>query len=694
MSLVSDPSSLEIAQATGRQPKSVMLLGNPNVGKSVIFGLLTGRYVTVSNYPGTTVTFTRGKTELNETPVEIIDTPGVNSLLPLSEDEQVTRDMLLHDPIDSIVQVADAKNLRSGLFLSTQLAEMGLPFMFVLNMTDEARDLGLRLDVARLKLELGVPVVQTVATRRKGFDQLRDQIQELSRSRLRVQYPAPLETAIKDLEEVLPEAGISSRSLALMILAGDSSLDPWLWDHINASQLSRMLDIRRNTAVIFGESLGTVINRARLRTVDSLLAKVEERPQAKPGSFLHALGSWSMHPVWGVPFLVVILAAMYQFVGVFGAGISVDFLENQFFGRYISPWSIQAADALFRFPHQHLLENGVVLPDYSLVAGVELTFLQQVGALIHDLFVGPYGQVTMALSYALALILPIVSTFFLAFGILEDSGYLPRLAVMVNRLFRVIGLNGKAVLPMVLGLGCTTMATLTTRILETKKERVLVTLLLALGVPCSAQLGVILGMMQSLSLAGTVIWGGSVLLIMLAVGWLGSRLVPGEHSDFVLELPPIRRPQFGNLVVKTFARIEWYLREAVPLFLLGTFVLFVADRLKLLGALERAASPVVQGVLGLPAKATEAFLIGFLRRDYGAAGLYDLARDGGMDSIQLLVSMVTITLFVPCVATSFVMIKERGMKTALGMVAVIVPIAFLVGGLLNLVLRAWEGWQS
>jgi ferrous iron transport protein B len=251
-----------------------------------------------------------------------------------------------------------------------------------------------------------------------------------------------------------------------------------------------------------------------------------------------------------------------------------------------------------------------------------------------------------------------------------------------------MGLNGKAVLPMVLGLGCDTMATLTTRILETKKERILVTLLLALGVPCSAQLGVILGMIRSLSLGATVVWAGSVTVTLFAVGWLAARLVPGQSSDFILELPPIRRPQLGNIIVKTLARIEWYMREAVPLFLLGTLVLFALDKMHALGAIERAAAPVIQGVLGLPAQASQAFLIGFLRRDYGAAGLYDLSREGLMDPVQLIVSMVTITLFVPCIANFFIMIKERGIRTAVAMVAFIVPMAFLVGGVLNWGLHA------
>src|SRR5262249_34824986 len=189
---------------------------------------------------------------------------------------------------------------------------------------------------------------------------------------------------------------------------------------------------------------------------------------------------------------------------------------------------------------------------------------------LSDMIVGPYGLFTMGVTYAIAIVLPIVVTFFFAFSVLEDSGYLPRLAVMLNRFFRVMGLNGRAVLPMVLGLGCDTMATLTTRILGTRKERVIVVLLLALGVPCSAQLGVILGMLAALSLRATLVWGVVVAGVVLLVGWLASRLIPGERADFILEIPPLRVPAPGNLVRKTMARVEWYLKEAVPLFLLGT----------------------------------------------------------------------------------------------------------------------------
>jgi ferrous iron transport protein B len=308
--------------------------------------------------------------------------------------------------------------------------------------------------------------------------------------------------------------------------------------------------------------------------------------------------------------------------------------------------------------------------------------------LFRDFLIGPYGMISMALSYAIAIVLPIVGTFFLGFGILEDSGYLPRLAVMVDRIFKKIGCNGKAVLPMILGLGCDTMATLTTRILETRKERIIVTLLLALGIPCSAQLGVILGMLGNVGPAATVTWAAILAGIILVVGYLASKVIPGESSDFILEIPPIRLPQAGNLLVKTMARIEWYLREAVPLFLLGTFILFVADRLGWLLWLQKASEPLVVGVLSLPPKTSEAFLIGFLRRDYGAAGLFDMARAGLLSNLQVVVSLVTITLFIPCLANFLVIVKEQGTKVAAGMALFIFPFAILVGALLNFAARS------
>jgi len=260
---------------------------------------------------------------------------------------------------------------------------------------------------------------------------------------------------------------------------------------------------------------------------------------------------------------------------------------------------------------------------------------------------------------------------------------------MANRVFRIMGLNGKAVLPMVLGLGCGTMATLTARMLETKKERILVTLLLALGIPCSAQIGVMVGMFAGISFYAVLIWMGVVATSMILVGLLADRVLPGDKANFLLEIPPLQVPTIKNLLVKTLARMEWFLWEAVPLFLFGTAFLFALDQLGLLMVLQKWAEPIVTGFLGLPVKATEAFLLGFLRRDYGAAGLFVLAQEGKLDGTQIVVSLATLTLFIPCLANFFMIIKERGWREALAMAGFIFPFAILIGGGLNYLLRAW-----
>jgi ferrous iron transport protein B len=308
-----------------------------------------------------------------------------------------------------------------------------------------------------------------------------------------------------------------------------------------------------------------------------------------------------------------------------------------------------------------------------------------------ELLVGEYGLWTMGMTYALALILTIVTTFFLAFGVLEDSGYLPRLAAFSNRVFQSLGMNGKAVLPMVLGMGCVTMATLTTRVLETKRERFLATLLLALAVPCSAQLGVVMGMLAGISFGATLIWSFVVLAVLLMVGWLAARLVPGERTPLLVELPPMRLPQFSNVAMKTIARLEWYVKEVVPLFLAGAAFMFVLDQTGILDRLITAIQPLVTNWLGLPPQAGAAFLMGFLRRDFGATGLFVMESQGLLSSAQVVVAMVTITLLIPCIASVMVIGKERGWRTAAGMFALIVPLAFLVGGLLYRVFLL-TGW--
>jgi ferrous iron transport protein B len=638
---------------------AVVLVGNPNVGKSVIFGALTRTYVTVANYPGTTVEVTRGRARLLPGAPEVIDAPGTNSLTPQSDDERVARDLLLAEPDAVVLQVGDTKNLRRVLYLTVQLAELGRQQLLVLNLQDEAQDLGVRVESSELERRLGVPVIPTTATRSTGLDAISRRLPEAAVARLICTYPAVVERTLLEMTAVLPEElGDARRGVALMLLSGDRALADGTQLALPSGGLELLERRRLELERALGISAATAISRARHRAVAELLRQVFHVQRARDNTLRDSLGVLSMHPVWGVPVLAAVLFIAYEFVGVFGAGTLVKLVEDGLFGKVVNPAAL----------------------------GLAVRFLPW--EWVRDLFVGRYGLVTMALTYAIAIVLPVVGTFFVFFGVLEDSGYLPRLAVMVNRIFRGMGLNGKAVLPMILGLGCDTMATLTTRILPTRKERALVTLLLALGVPCSAQLGVILAMLGSMAPAGTLIWAGVVAGTLFGVGWAAGRLMPGRGSDFLLEVPPMRVPSLSNILVKTLARTEWYLKEALPLFVLGTLLLFALDATGILPRLEVVSRPLVVGLLGLPEQATDAFLVGFLRRDYGAAGFFVLRRGGQLDGVQAVVALSVITLFVPCIANFFMMIKERGIKTTLAMVAFIVPFAFAVGAALNWALRA------
>jgi ferrous iron transport protein B len=640
------------------EPLKIALIGNPNVGKSVIFGILTGRYVNVSNYPGTTVEVSRGTGRVQKRYVSYIDTPGTNSFIPGSEDERVTRDILLNEEISAVLQVADAKNLKRALLLSLQMSEMGIPFILDLNMMDELETRGMHIDTKMLAEIAGVAVLETTAIRRKGTDRIMPSLENARPGLLNLRYPAILESAIGKIVDLLPEkTPFRKKALAIMLLVRDEGLAGWVKRNLDASVIKQLQKIIWDLESELKVSVIRTVNEARFRYVSRIYDRIVTRNgvmKVNPAGKLDAVVS---HPVWGVPVLAVALYLVYQIVGVIGAGFLVDFFENTIFGKIINPAAVW------------FFTNIVPVP-----------FLQ-------DLFVGPYGLITMALGYGFAIVLPIVTAFFLVFSVLEDSGYLPRLALLVNRLFKLFGLNGKAVLPMVLGLGCDTMATMSARILETRKERIIVVLLLALGVPCSAQLGVILGMTALLPWQATLLWFAVITVVMLIVGTLSARIIPGAKSDFILELPPLRMPVLSNIVNKTMARIEWYIKEVVPVFVLGTLILFCLDRVHALVWIEKISSPIIQDFLGLPARATESFLIGFLRRDYGAAGLFSLAGQGFLTNNQIIVSIVTITLFIPCIANFLMIIKELGLKIAVAMAFFIVPFAFGVGGLLNIFLN-------
>jgi ferrous iron transport protein B len=644
---------------------SIALVGHPNVGKSVIFQKLTGQRVIIANYPGTTVEVARGN--LRDHPeVTLVDTPGVVAFPPYSEDEKVTGRVLLYEPLRAVLQVGDAKNLRRTLALTVQLAEMGVPLILALNMMDEAQSQGVKLNHMLLREYLSIPVIPTTAISGQGLRELRVALKDNCPPQFRLSYPLEIENAIANIcarfaERKPSEVPISLRALALLWLSGDPVTEVWLLENFGEQAFQEFAARRHAVQLSFVEPLSIVIQNTRLDYVDNVVATVVQESGGGRQGISTTISRLTTHPIWGWPILAGVLYALYWFVGVFGAGILVDFLEGNLFRQIINPWVTD-------------LVNRVIPVPFFI-----------------DLLVGEYGLWSVGVTYALALIFPIVTTFFLAFGVLEDSGYLPRLAALSNRLFKRLGLNGKAVLPIVLGLGCVTMATLTTRTLESKRERFLVILLLALAIPCSAQLGVVMGMLAGISFTAVLIWSGVVGLVMLSIGWLAARLLPGARTQLLVELPPLRWPVISNVITKTIARIEWYLKEVVPLFIIGAALLFVFDRTGLLDLLIYAGEPLVSGWLGLPPEVSAAFVMGFLRRDFGATGLFLMQSQGLLSPLQVVVAMVTITLFIPCIASVMMIAKERNWGTALGMVITILPLAFITGGVLYrvLVLIGW-----
>ena len=637
---------------------AILLVGHPNVGKSVLFHRLTGAYVNVSNYPGTTVEITRASARFDREAM-LLDTPGVLSLPSRSDDERATMRALLNENIRCLVQVGDAKNLRRTLTLTALLAELGVPLVLALNMHDEAAARGVIVDIPALAEELGTPVLATVATGGEGIGELTGSLSHAQPPQALLRYDAAIESAINTTAAAItrhaPHPQLAARGLAILYLGGDSEVATWLAEKAG-EHFAELETLRQQANQSNKDKLPALLARERTEAADALTTSAIRRAARSSPLLAQRIGQYVVDPLWGIPILLCMLFLVYEFVGVFGATTLVGLLEKDLFEGILNPAFTDFVNSVIKLPW------------------------------LAELLVGQYGLWTMGMTYALALILPIVSTFFLAFGVLEDSGYLPRLTVIANRLFSLIGLNGRAVLPMVLGLGCVTMATLTTRILHSPRERMITIFLLALAIPCSAQLGVVLGMLGGVSFSAVLIWALAMVLVLMLAGYLAAKLIPGRRIPLVTELPPMRLPILGNVLKKTGGRLKWYLIEVIPLFLLGTFIMYALDKSGALPAIIEAGEPLVSGWLGLPKEASAAFVMGFLRRDFGATGLFALAHS--LDPIQAVVGMITITLFIPCFASLMMMVKEQGSKVALGMVAVIVPFAFFIGGLFNIVLRA------
>lgn len=484
-------------------------------------------------------------------------------------------------------------------------------------------------------------------------------------------YPEPIETAIARLEARLtgldPDLGaalLSGRGAAILLLQGDRDLQARLrerWIGVAGRAEAEALQAEVTATVaelrdrLGGQSPAVAMAEARQQLAWSLEQEAlagTPRDRLLWSERLHRL---AVNPWTGFPLAIAILYfGVYQFVGGFGAGVLVDAIEGNF-ESVLNPAIDRWTAAIVPWP------------------------------VLQDLIANDYGLLTLGLRYAVAIVLPIVATFFLMFSLLEDSGYLPRLSLMLDRVLKTIGLSGRAVIPLVLGFGCDTMATVTTRTLETRRERAIAIFLLALTIPCAAQWGAILGLLAQKP-AALAVWAGAIAAIFLVAGHLLSRCLPGRPAGFYMEIPPLRLPHLRNVLLKTAVRVKWYFLEILPAFLWASVAIWAGRLTGIFDAIVGALEPVVRG-MGLPVETAPVFLYGFFRRDYGAAGLFDIQRDGALSGNQLAIAAIVLTLFVPCIAQFQVMLKEQGTKTTLAMVAFIFAFAFAAGYATNGVLN-------
>jgi ferrous iron transport protein B len=638
----------------------VLLVGNPNVGKSALFNALTGKYVAVSNYPGTTVEYTKGEINYKGYEIEIIDTPGMYSMLPISEEEKVARNLIFKGDADCIVNVIDAKNLERMLPLTFQLIETGIPVILVLNMIDEAKRLGINIDIGKLSNLLGIPVIPTVSIKKVGVKDLLEEIIKPGKSNKKhvVVYDNEIEEKIEALCKLIEgKYSLSKRLISIMLIHKDEELLKLVSEQEKKDFVNFADEYRRELEKIFRVSVDYLLALKRQLTAQEILSEVLSKiNKVKENKVLSIISAITIHPFWGYPILFFVLYfGLYRFVGQVGAGTLVDFIETDIFEALILP---------------------------RLIDFIERSISSDI---IKELVIRDYGIVTLGIKYAVAIILPIVSTFFLFFSVLEDSGYLPRLAFLLDRIFKKIGLTGKAVIPLVLGFGCDTMATMVTRTLNSKKERIIATILLSLAVPCSAQLGVMLAVLSSSSILLSI-WIFILLFVFFVVGYFSSYFIKGEKTIFFVEIPPMRIPKLSNILVKTYTRLIWYFKEVIPLFIYASIFIWIGRIIGIFDFLIKLIAIPLK-YIGLPQEAAKIFLFGFFRRDYGAAGLYDFHKQGVFNNNQLLILAVMLTLFLPCIAQFIMTIKERGFKMGIYIAVFVMFFSTLTGYLLHLILN-------
>ena len=699
----------DLPQSDAPTVRRLVILGNVNVGKTSLFDKLTAAGEHAVNIPGSTHTAKRGllrvgsraatrpflrncaacshhgprerlrrklpgsccetvgyeascpalkgkpgRTGEGPAVTHLFDTPGSATLAATSEDEMVARDLLLSGAMDGVLLVADAKNMRRTLALALEVAEFGLPMVLCLNMLDEAELMGVEVDDAALTRILSTPITRTIAVQNVGITRLAQALDKASPPQRLVTFPDALEAALTRMEELLSGQRIPARALGILTLTGDRGVRTWLSRRLDRLQLDELDAQVIRAQESFNTPLDVVIADSFHAEAGRIAGRTVVRSAAGP-DLLVRFGHLAQRPFPGLLIGLGVLVLAYYWIGAFGATFVVDNLSTRLFDGLLIPLCERAVAHI----PSAFLRDAIMDPDFGLL---------------------PAG-----LFLAIGIVLPVLFCFYLLQAVLEDSGYLPRLSVLFDQLFRWLGLNGQGLIPLVLGFSCVAMAVITTRMLPTRKERVLLTLLLTLGVPCAPLLAVMLVILGDLPWTASVAVFGVLLTQTALLGYVAHRMLPGALPDLILEIPRMRIPRPRVLLAKTWRNTWQFMREALPIFLAASFGVFIFDRIGGLALLENLAHPVVNGMLGLPDEAVQVFIKTMIRRENGATELSHMREH--FNGLQMVVTMVVMVFLIPCINTVIVVFKERGVRDSLAILTTVVVYAMVVGTAVNWLCR-------
>jgi len=570
--------------------KKIFLIGNPNVGKSVVFSRLTGVQVISSNYPGTTVEIVSGYLKIGEEEIEVVDLPGTYSLEPSSKAEEVAVSLLKGQPKEEIVviNIIDSTNLERNLYVTLQLLEEGFAVVACLNMCDDTTHRGISIDLENLEKLLGIPVISTCAITGVGIKSL-----------------------IERIKEARP-------------VARDKSVHLQRWQNI-----------------------GQIIEQV-------------QRLTHRHHTFREVLEDASVRPVSGMFMAIAVILASFKIVRFLGEFLISKVFDPFFFNLY-QPFLDKLSAALSSQGFLHHLLIG------DLING-KIDFKQSMGLLT----TAPYIE--------FAMVLPYIISFYLVLSVLEDVGFLPRLAMLLDNLLHKLGLHGFAIIPMLLGFGCNVPGILSTRILESKRERFIASTLISIGIPCVPLQAMIFGLLGQFG--GFYVFGVYLVLfaLWLFIGMILNRTLKGYSPEFLLEIPPYRFPPLLILWKKLVLRVKGFLIEAIPIVFLGVLVVNILLFFRLFDMVNYIFAPVVSGLFGLPKESTVALTIGFFRKDVAVGMLMPLA----LNVKQLFIASVLLAISFPCVATFVVLLRELGLRYLIKATLIMITAGLVVGTLLNL----------